>query len=340
MNGDPVMIALALFIAFTLVFRAGYSRENAGFFDGANTSAMRGFWCLIIVLVHVPVGRRNPMQDMLGSFAYVGVTFFFLTSAYGLKRGFDRDAASVRRFWRHRLPKLLVPCLLANALTVAARLSLGRTSTPWALLAVDDWVLWLIACYFVFWAACRFLRRKNRDIAVCAAIVGLSVFSYLFQNMLPLHVWPTEILGFAWGVLLARNRDRFRSFFRNRWLAKTLAACALAGALGILYLKFKQAPFWGDYLLKAALGFSILLFMLAVHTRVAVGNAVSLRLGRISYEVYLIHGTVFTAMDAVCTGKLSSGLFILTGIAMTVLISSLFHRLSKTALDRVSGSPR
>ena len=43
---------------------------------------LRGFWCVIVILVHIPAAYQNRVQDALGSFAYIGVTFFFMTSAY------------------------------------------------------------------------------------------------------------------------------------------------------------------------------------------------------------------------------------------------------------------
>lgn len=41
------------------------------------TTAMKGLACIVVVLVHIPAQHSNPVQDMIGSFGFVGVTAFF-----------------------------------------------------------------------------------------------------------------------------------------------------------------------------------------------------------------------------------------------------------------------
>ena len=49
-----IMGGILLFLLFTLVFGSKYIPEgNNSFFDQNNSKAMRGFWCLIVVLVHI-----------------------------------------------------------------------------------------------------------------------------------------------------------------------------------------------------------------------------------------------------------------------------------------------
>ena len=81
MMTNLIMVGILLCLLGLLLAGAKYSPDGAHFFDRENSGAMRGFWCLIVALVHVPAGYQNRLQDMIGSFAYVGVTFFFLTSA-------------------------------------------------------------------------------------------------------------------------------------------------------------------------------------------------------------------------------------------------------------------
>lgn len=88
------------------------TKDTSHFFNLTNTTAMRGFWCIIVILVHIPAVYQNRIQDLMGSFAYIGVTFFFMTSAYGLKVGAKKNPDSTKVFWRRRLPKLLMACAL------------------------------------------------------------------------------------------------------------------------------------------------------------------------------------------------------------------------------------
>ena len=80
-----IMFCILIFLGLTLLMGAQISDTDGHFFNKENSNALRGFWCLIVILVHVPVAYQNRIQDMIGSFAYIGVTFFFMTSAYGLR---------------------------------------------------------------------------------------------------------------------------------------------------------------------------------------------------------------------------------------------------------------
>lgn len=140
--------------------------------------------------------------------------------------------------------------------------------------------------------------------------------------------------GFVWGILLFKFKDSFVKWMQNKWFAKCLILCVTAGLLGISYLKLKPVVFYGDYLLKILLGISITVFMLAVNTHVCIGNRVSNFLGSISYEVYLLHGTVFGLINFIMP-SIESGLFILFSIVITVVLSKLIQIFSKRLLHFV-----
>ena len=105
-----IMALIMLFLTFELLYKAKYSLDVVHLFDKQNSNAMRGFWCLIVILVHIPVPYQNRIQNMLGSFAYIGVTFFFMTSAYGLRLGCVSKLGRVNNNKFH-LAKLLLYCV-------------------------------------------------------------------------------------------------------------------------------------------------------------------------------------------------------------------------------------
>ena len=151
-----IMIFILLFLAGTLLIGAQYKPNSKHFFDIVNTNAMRGFWCLIVVLVHIPAAYQNRIQDMIGSFAYIGVTFFFMTSAYGLRLAIERKPESIKCFWRRRLPKLLIPCFFINCINVLFCFIEGVEFSAMRFIQINGWVQWLLVCYFVFWTIYRF----------------------------------------------------------------------------------------------------------------------------------------------------------------------------------------
>ena len=133
---------------------------------------------------------------------------------------------------------------------------------------------------------------------------------------------------------MANVKERFRVYAVRDWVRKSILLCAVAGILGIAYLKFKPVYFAGSYLLKVALGFMILLFVLQLTARISIGNKVSLFIGGISYEIYLLHGSVFDFIRGL-PFKMASGVFILLSIVITVLLSVLIRFLSKVLIRMV-----
>ena len=320
-----IMAGIALFLAGQLLIGAKFRPDGGSFFDRDNSGALRGFWCLIIVLVHVPPAYQNGLQDMLGSFAYVGVTFFFMTSAYGLRLAATKRPETLARFWRNRLPKLLVPCVLSNVVHMAVYVATGSRVSPLMLLTIGGWVRWLLICYLFFWLSYRFLSEKSRDWAVCGLVILFSLGVYLSKP--ERTTWCPEVLGFVWGILLSRWKGGFVNWTGRRWIQKCVGLCLLAGILGIGYLAGKGVPFWGDYVLKIVLGAAILGFMLTLNGKISIGNRVSRVLGTISYEVYLLHDAAFSLLEHLLPGA-SSGVFILISLLITMILSLIVHKAS------------
>lgn len=329
------MAVLLAFLGFVVLFTDVRAKDTR-FFDKDVTNCLRGFWCIIILLVHVPTDYQNFIQDTLGSFAYVGVTFFFLTSGYGLALGVKKTPEQIRKsFWKRRLPKLLVPMILVNIVRVLIKLYAYEEFLPLELFGITGFVRQLLLFYFLFWGIFRFFPKQiSMDVrcnVLCCCVFAFSVLVYYWDEN-PVFGWPVESLGFAYGVLLARNKEKFVVFVQTKWFLKSFAACCLALMLGVTYLLFKDVVLIGDYIVKIALAVAILLFMLLLTARLKIGNPISRFLGEISYEVYLIHDVVFIVLSVVYA-KMNSGIFVILSILFTVILSVLINKASKAIVS-------
>lgn len=148
-----LMTVLIVFIVATLLCGIKFDKDKDSFISLGDTNYLRGFWCLIVVLVHIPAAYQNRLQDMIGSFAYIGVTFFFMTSAVGLKYSMMHKERYMEVFWKRRLPAILIPALLANALVVVMQaIDSGSDGLSFIdIININDWVKVLLLYYVVFW---------------------------------------------------------------------------------------------------------------------------------------------------------------------------------------------
>ena len=325
---------LFLLILFCVVWKSRVQPGgNNAFFDKENSNALRGLWCIIVILVHIPAQYGNALQNMAGSFAYIGVTFYFLASGFGLSlKGVQKG------FWRKRLPKLLLPQLLVNLCSVLLLgVFLGQTPTVMSFLWVARWLRWLLFCYFLFWLVHKLCKNK----AWANGFIGIGIFLFSITHyilkragILTETIWPTEIFGFLWGVLLAAVFSGFQRFGQKKWPVKAAILCGAALILGVVYLKCKSVAFWGDYLLKTALDLGILAFLLLINTKISIGNKALDFLGNISYEMYLSHTVVISLLSQLLP-DVSSGVFIMLVLSGSLVLSALIQFISKHILKKL-----
>ena len=346
-NGDKVrmltyvlMGILVLALAGTTLWGIKCEPNKNSFMSIEDTTFLRGFWCIIVVLVHVPAEYQNRIQDMLGSFAYIGVTFFFMTSAYGLKWSLEQKPGYMDHFWRRRLPPVLIPALIANALLTLARAMGGEEFSILSFININDWVKVLLLYYICFWLIYGLLPRVIKtgvwqDIVMCLIVIVCSLIDYFTEFKITSR-WIVEPLGFAYGILAAKYAEEIKSRIKVRWIEKSIALMFLSGILGIAYLKYKPVFFWGDYILKTVLGMSITWFIFTAIGKFKVGNKVNNFLGKISYEVYLLHYAVFSLMRALVSQTMNSGIYVIVSILLTLVLSICLKRICKPFINKLS----
>lgn len=170
-NGDKVRMLSYILMGILVLALAGitlwgirYDPDKNSFMSIEDTTFLRGFWCIIVVLVHVPAAYQNRIQDMLGSFAYIGVTCFFMTSAYGLKWSIEHKKGYMDHFWRRRLPSIMVPAIIAYLLSCCIKLYKGTPITVFTVINVNPWVKVLLINYILFWIIYCLVPKKLRGV--------------------------------------------------------------------------------------------------------------------------------------------------------------------------------
>ena len=324
----PVALLLVIVVSMKLIKQGGI--DNSSFMSLPYTNAIKGVACIIVVIVHIPSEYGNPLQDAFGSFAYIGVTLFFLISAYGCSYGVRKSGRRyLYLFWTKRIIALFVPALIVNLLHLVLEIILGEGFSPSILLNVNGYILATLAAYLIFWLVwlIKGIPEKVKD----CIIVALVVIGSLLTRLTPISVfqgWPTESMGFAWGILLFHLKDKLHDLFWKHTLLSILILVVVSAGLGIAYLKFKSVYFTGDYLLKIVLGVALILLIFAISIRFTfVGKPLQF-LGHISYGVYLLHGIVMAYLSLVLT-ELRSGFFILLTYALTIIVATAITFISQ-----------
>lgn len=332
-----LMGAVCILFAIMILYGISIKKNNDQIFSIYETSCIKGIWCIVIILVHIPAQYSNKIQNLIGSFAYIGVTFFFLTSAYGLKYSQKNKKEYLKTFWKNRLPKLLIPAIVINSISIFVRsqfLNYENLNLFSIVKDINRWVICLIILYFIYYIVNLFINNKNniiKDIITCTIIITMSLITY-FSNIKLLYSWPVESIGFIYGLILFDIID-----FLNKYKEKiksinffiTIIICTI---FGILYLKYKNVFFVGEYILRILLSLSLSALIIQTMCKIKVGNVITEFLGKISYEIYLFQYVSFNILKLININY-NSGTYIILAILITVLGAYIVNIIDKKIIN-------
>ena len=242
---NNTLLTIYLLIWFLLVFYkasfAGRGGRNSAFLRPEQTGMIRAAACVGVILHHVTqqissYGSRD--FGPIGIFNYLGILFtalFFFFSGFGLIASLYSRPDYLRHFLCRRLPPVLIPFWLINALGVFLHTAVygAHWTGQQILLNISGITLinsngWFIVeitiFYLLFYVIFRLVR--NRDAALvllCMAVAGIMVFSF-FQGHDPVVAkvhwfrgewWYNSTISFIFGLLFARFRTRAEALFQN-----------------------------------------------------------------------------------------------------------------------------
>lgn len=322
-------LTLFLLIGYLAVVMIGIkilspSDSRTSFFSKEQTTILKGLCCIIVIFVHIPAAYSNKFQDLVGSFAYITVTLYFLLSGYGLRYSFENKQNYANNFMRNRVIPLIIPFLV---IVIVKRL-----------LGFDPYVgglrfVYVLLLFYALMFICYRLKFNGGGYMICIGVLIYSIGGYLTGIGFG---WNVEALGFLYGFLLGGEKcmTRVQHIFENYYAKVLMLAFGSSVIFGLMYLKYKTIYFWGEYLLRIVLGIVLIILVFTTMYRIKLGNRINILLGNISYEVYLIHGFVICILSL--TGELlSSGLFIVLTVLISIMIAVPLHIIDQYITNRI-----
>ncbi len=332
------IITISIFIGLFIVLAISTKRNKTdeekknSFLSINNTNALKALSCFFVIIVHIPIEFQNKVQDLIGSFAYIGVTLFFLISAYGCCYGMKKGGKSyLKWFWPKRLVSLLVPALIINFIVFFINGFQG-TWDFFSLIEINDYIITLLIMYLFFFIFSLFTKIPLwcRHLFIIFAVIVFSLVTK-YSN-LDIPSWPAECYGFIWGILIFDFKHKIEMILSKKYFIPLLTSFFGSLILGVLYLKFKHITFFGDYCLKILLGFFLVCFILTLSFCFNFNKRPIQFIGNISYEIYLVHIFVIHFLSDILLKNnigMQSGIFILIVYVATTIISILVYLPSK-----------
>lgn len=307
-------------------------------------------------------GAQQTLLSVFTQAGWTGVGFFFVLSGFVLTWS-DRPGRPARRFWRRRFfkiyPNHLVTLVVAFVLlTWAAGVHVDGGHALLNLLLVQSWfpqleiraslngVAWSLSCEMLFYLAFPLLIRPIRAIRpdrLWAWAAGVAVVIFLVpavssllprEPFLPMGTnssydfWfiyqfpPVRMLDFVFGMILARIV-----------MTRRRLPLDLGGSVALAVAAYALAPlFPWVYTLTAVMVVPLGLVIAAgaaaarPHPPTSLAGRVAVRLGEISFALYLWHQLVLTYGRQWLGG--SRGLSTPVALGVVVLLFALTLALS------------
>lgn len=300
--------------------------------DREQSVALRGVLCIMIMLDHSALLTQVGMTSIFfKKAAFFVVGLFFALSGYGLTASWQRAGGSIRGFWGRRFKSTLLPYLLLSVVAAIVRLLIGERLTLGQVLfsfvngkplvRYSWFVLVLIAFYALFYLAALLARG---DKALLAALVGFAsiLLPFAMRKLGFEEYWYDAVWTFPLGMLWQMTYGRIVEAVRKHpWVYLALSA-ACAGWFILISMYF----YWFSYLGTLLATISVVVFIFLLMLKLRIGNPILHFLGRISLEIYLIHGIVVTVLEVMISPTAQPLLFLAILFPATILLAWLFHK--------------
>ena len=315
---DWAMIIFLMIFSGVIMYRIklGKNLKNS-FVEKSQSIAIKGICCIIVILVHIPSYYGNKLQDAMGSFGYICVTIFFLYSAYGLRYSLNNKKNYLQHFIKNIIIIIYIPFVISNI--IYQFLINCSEFDIFMILGIKNitFIGELILFYILFYLVYKNIKNyKKADIIMITLTIAISIVTYIFRLG-----WYVECLGFAFGIIIFNCISQINKLCEKNYFINIIIFFITSCIFGILYISMKNVQVI-SYFLRIILGISIISLLIVLLKRIKIYNRILDFLGRISYEVYLLHPIIIELLNNL---NVKSGTYILIVIGITVICSYLLN---------------
>lgn len=321
------VIALILINSKHIIFDKNYKDKQIRVYDDYlnqdRSTVLKGVCAISIVLLHLGSVTDSRVLPQVSAFA---VSIFFFLSGYGLVCQYLRKGTNyLNGFLYKRVIKIVIPYLIAATLyslyfyyaklkydyvfygeynfgikgVLKAFLEHGYT------IVINSWfVIVLLIVYIAFYFCFKYLKDIKDAICVLSSFVVLLtiVFFVLAQYRGWMTAYYMQTLSIICGLVFAYKKDKIDRLLNKYSLeiCSVLVILSFSIALAFTYLKFNLAEIGGmfdtaQYIVMAPL---IPVCVVIANSRFKIGcNNIWKFIGKISFEIYLIHGLFYYAFQ-------------------------------------------
>jgi len=324
--------------------------QNKEYLSVESTSGLRGFLALGIIFHHLsPLVKTG---EEFSNFSYMGtyiVSIFFFLSAYGLYVQNESKENYLDNFLEKRLSKIMVPFFIISLIYMFARFVNGQLMDlnffinlfkKGSTIIYNGWFVDIIILMYVFfYISFKFFQNKllsivlNTIFIICYICLAIKL-GYSFW-------WYNSVLPFIIGLIWAKNQNKIDRFLdRYYFIAIILVTVLLffSHKYNIL-LKYVHLEDSYSYALAANLDNIIftIYFIILFLKKINFSNVYLTLIGRISFELYMIHGLVISILEKIfVSSRVNDVLFTFFVLMISLILAWIINKLVNRFTQKVS----
>lgn len=324
--------------------------QNKEYLNVKSTSGLRGFLALGIIFHHIsPLVKTG---EEFSNFSYMGtyiVSIFFFLSAYGLYVQNESRENYLDNFLVKRLSKIIVPFFIISLIYMFYRFVNGQLIDlnffinlfkQGSTIIYNGWFVdVIILMYIFFYLSFKFFQNKflsivfNTIFIICYICLAIKL-GYNFW-------WYNSVLAFAIGLIWAKNQNKIDRFLEKYYFIVIVLVTVLlfvSHRYDIL-LKYLHIEDSYSYALAANLDNIIftIYFIIVFLKKINFSNVYLNLIGRISFELYMIHGLVISMLAKIfVSSRVNDVLFTLFVLIISLILAWIVNKIDKRIIQKVS----
>lgn len=309
---------------------------NTDYLSKSNTDSIKAVCAIIIVFHHIT--NEISCGSFFFPFQFIGflaVALFFFFSGYGLTFSLLNNSKYMSNFLKKRLTKICIPVGLATIIYVAYELFTSHSFNPIRLLTQflgdspivrNSWfIIVIIYLYICFFFSFKIIKNQKAQWIVFYILLALWSFGMFMPH------WSPTIIAFGLGVVFAKRKQVFDSFFRKNNILILLIS--LISFIVIMFVRMKSHGIIQG-ILSVFASVTFVLLIVCCLTKAKISNPILSFLSRISLEIYLYHGLIMLILNKSEFISSSPSIYIFLTLLFTLLLAWLMYLTKNCLFDR------
>ena len=327
-----IFFVLFLFAAYRIAVNSGGLQLYS--FNLQETLPLRGILAVCVFLNHLSahLDAASPWVLDFEMWGTPSVACFFLLAGYGLAYSVKtKGPAYLDGFFRKRLSKLLLPFAMMIIIYQSYKIMCGTFS--WHGLLVEpsrfSWFIYVLLVWYVGFYLC-FKNSCSHKSSILKVWLFTVVYMSVTVKLHLIYYW-ISILPMPMAITYVFYEEKSRNYIQQHpYLSLSVVGGVFAMVMGYtLYgIYVHQLPGWGP-LVYTTLPIWVVFFTYMLG---GAKNVITNFLGRISYEIYIVHGFILLLLGDIIIASnphLNSISVILLLFAITVVCAWGLNLLSR-----------